>query len=344
MYGSYFKRFCRERNIKQSTRNGYESTIKHYVSFHGQSLDKLIDEAIGEEEKRIPLKNRKLKKRLVEYRNYLLNCGISHSTSKLYFSNIKTVYKHFEIEIPHLPIAKYHKDYESNYFDIPTKEHIAQALDVVSIDLKAIILFMSSSGTAKAETLSLTVEDFINATVEYHDGGSLESVLEILSQRGDVVPTFYLKRVKTEKYYYTFCSPEATSAIVKYLKTRKNLKLNDSLFDFSDSILIQKFREINDKFGWGYKGKYRFFRTHSLRKFHASNIGLGAEYIDALQGRRKSEVHEAYIKTNPQKLKEIYASAMKNVMIGGSDLGKVENQEFTIVINVFLSGKELNIL
>ena len=67
MFGNYFNRFCGERNIKQSTRKGYESTIKHYVSFHGQSLDKLIDEAIGEEEKMIPLKNRKLKNRLVEY-------------------------------------------------------------------------------------------------------------------------------------------------------------------------------------------------------------------------------------------------------------------------------------
>ena len=343
MFGNYFNRFCGERNIKQSTRKGYESTIKHYVSFHGQSLDKLIDEAIGEEEKMIPLKNRKLKNRLVEYRNHLLNSDISHSTSKIYFSNIKTFYRHFEIEIPYLPIAKYRKEYETNYFDIPTKEHIAKALDVVSIDLKAIILFMSSSGTAKAETLSLTVEDFINATLEFHDGGSLKSILEILSQKDDIVPTFYLKRVKTEKYYYTFCSPEATSAIVKYLKTRKGLKLNDFLFEFTDSLLMARFQEINDKFGWGYKGKYRFFRTHSLRKFHASNIGLGAEYVDALQGRRKNEVHEAYIKTNPQRLKEIYSSAMKNVMIGGGNLGKVENQEFTIVINVFLSGKELNI-
>ena len=29
---------------------------------------------------------------------------------------------------------------------------------------------------------------------------------------------------------------------------------------------------------WGFKGKYRFFRSHTLRKFHASNIGLSAEY------------------------------------------------------------------
>ena len=66
---------------------------------------------------------------------------------------------------------------------------------------------------------------------------------------------------------------------------------------------------------WGFKGKYRFFRSHTLRKFHASNIGLSSEYIDILQGRSKNKVHDTYIKTNPQKLKEIYISVMENVMI-----------------------------
>ncbi len=251
---------------------------------------------------------------------------------------------HFEFELPHLPQAKYDKIYETNYLDLPTREHIHEALLISPIDLKAIILFMSSSGTAKAETLSLTVEHFINATEEYHQGGTIESILETLNLRDDVVPTFYLKRIKTDKYYYTFCSPEASSYIVKYLKTRENLKLEDSLFDFTSSVLLARFQEINDKMNWGFKGKYRFFRSHTLRKFHASNIGLSAEYVDSLQGRSKNEVHETYIKTNPRKLKEIYKSAMPNVMINN----KMENikvkQEFTIVVNVFLSGKELNII
>lgn len=153
-----------------------------------------------------------------------------------------------------------------------------------------------------------------------------------------------MKRIKTDKYYYTFCSPEASLAIVKYLKTRENLKLEDKLFDFTSSLLLTRFQEINDKMEWGFKGKYRFFRSHTLRKFHASNIGLSAEYIDSLQGRSKNEVHETYIKTNPKKLKEIYKSAMKNVMIYENKGPEIKKQEFNIIINVFLSGKEYNII
>ena len=202
---------------------------------------------------------------------------------------------------------------------------------------------MSSSGTAKAETLSITVEQFLDACRDYHHGGNIREILASLKDRDDIIPTLYLRRIKTDKYYYTFCSPEASSEIIKYLLTRPGLKLKDPLFDIPESTLLTRFQEINDSMGWGFKGKYRFFRAHTLRKFHASNIGLSAEIIDELQGRSKNEVHDTYIKPNPVELKRVYKNAMKRVMIHTEDDKKI-NQEFTIVINVFLSGKEYNIL
>ena len=199
-----------------------------------QSLDYLIDEALCEEEEKVALKDRKLKHRLIKFRNYLFDSNMSPNTLRTYLQKIKTFYCHFEVTIPRL-----------NYLDLPTRQHIRQALDISSIDLKAVILFMSSSGTAKAETLSLTVEQFIVGCQDYHHGGSLEYVLDTLERKKNVVPTFYLKRIKTDKYYYTFCSPEATTYIVKYLKTRDDLKLSDKLFDFTASKLLLRFQEIN---------------------------------------------------------------------------------------------------
>lgn len=338
-----FNQFCKERNIRGSTRKGYQSSIKQYERFHSISIDELLSEALADEDNHIPLRERRIKKRLLDYRTYLLNSNFSTNTVKSYFVKIKTFYQHFEIELPKLPDVKYEKDYETNYLDLPNKEHIRLAVEVSSIDLKAIILFMSSSGTAKAETLSLTVNDFIVATSEYHHGGDINEVLTMLNKRKDVVPTFYLRRIKTDKYYYTFCSNEASQYIVRYLQTRQNLKYTDKLFDFTSSTLLARFQEINDHYNWGFKGKYRFFRSHALRKFHASNIGLSAEYIDALQGRSKNEVHATYIKTNPEKLKEIYLKVMRNILIFDEDKSFVK-QEFTIVVNVFLSGKEYNLL
>ena len=338
-----FEKFCKDRNIKPSTKKGYLSALKLYEKFNKKSIEDLFKEAQEEEIEKVSIKDRKIKKRLIDFRSYLLTSNLSSNTSKTYFSKIKTFYQHFDFELPHLQQAKYEKSYVTNYLDLPTKEHIRKAVEISSIDLKAIILFMASSGTAKAETLSLNVNQFINATKDYHSGGDIETILETLDKKANMIPTFYLKRIKTEKYYYTFCSAEATSHIVKYLKTRPNLKLDDQLFDFNSSQLHHKFKVINDKMNWGFKGSYRFFRSHALRKFHASNIALSTETIDALQGRSKNEIHEAYIKTNPEKLKKTYKSVMGNVTIF-DEKKEVKKQEFNIIINVFLSGKEYNII
>ena len=40
-----------------------------------------------------------------------------------------------------------------------------------------------------------------------------------------------------------------------YLKTRDGLKLEDSLFYFTEYQLFSKFQDINDKMKWGFKGK-----------------------------------------------------------------------------------------
>lgn len=81
-----FQKFCKERNIKDSTIKGYESALKKYISFHNESLDKLLKEAITDENKEIPLKERRIKKRLLDYRSYLLSSSRSPNTAKTYFT------------------------------------------------------------------------------------------------------------------------------------------------------------------------------------------------------------------------------------------------------------------
>ena len=58
----FFKRFCRERNIRESTASGYESALKHYLKFHKRSLDDLMAEAKQDEGDMVPLKDRRIKK------------------------------------------------------------------------------------------------------------------------------------------------------------------------------------------------------------------------------------------------------------------------------------------
>ena len=346
------KRFCSNRNIKYSTLKSYRSAIAKYEFFHDMDMGSLMDEAIVEEDEGISLKNRKIKSRLLDFRSFLLDSGLSISTVRTYFSRIKTFYRHFEIELPYLNDIKFDEEYLSSYFDLPTRGDIRKVCSISSNAFRALVLFISSSGCAKAETLSLTVGDFVKASDDYHDGGSIDDVLNCLIGRRDVVPAFYLKRIKTNKFYYAFCSPEASHHIVKYLISRKGLSLDDRLFDFTDSSLIYSFKKVNDKLNMGFVGRYRFFRSHALRKFHASNIGLSADIVDELQGRGKTRVREAYMKTNPRRLKEIYIGAMHNVMVFDDWIGEcekeddcviIENQVINVIINFTLDGMDYRV-
>ena len=57
-----FIKFCRERNIKDSTMKGYESALKKYTSFHDKTINYLLKEALKDEKKGFHLKKEKLKK------------------------------------------------------------------------------------------------------------------------------------------------------------------------------------------------------------------------------------------------------------------------------------------
>ena len=198
--------------------------------------------------------------------------------------------------------------------DLPDKELIKKALKIANPLMRAIILFMSSSGCARAETLSLTVQDYIDATKEYHNSNDISQAVKIMHDK-DIVPTFYLKRIKTNKYYYTFCSPEANQEIINYLLLREDLdndRLDEiQLFKCNTAYFERHFAKINNTLDLGKIGAHNKFKSHILRKFHATNLyndKMSLEEIDALQGRSKEATHSSYFTEDPNKLREKYIS------------------------------------
>ena len=173
---------------------------------------------------------------------------------------------------------------------------------------------MSSSGCARMETLNLTIGDFVKATEDYHRSNDIYEVLRRLKNNQTIVPLFYLRRQKTNKYYYTCCSPEATTEIINYLLSEQRYLQPDSpLFKINDQEFLKRFRSINNQLGLGKVGHNIRFRSHMLRKFHASQLresGLDMDTIDALQGRAKTEVRQSYFFDNPENIRESYIGHM----------------------------------
>ena len=316
---------CLTRNLSQNTLRNYKQSIKSYTESQGLTLKQLLQEAEEEEDNAVRLKNRTLKRRIITFQNYLLNHkGLSKATIKKQVQIIKTIYHHYEIEIPNIPKfnEKHMRDYEPVYYDdLPSRELIQHALKICKPNMRAVTLFIVSSGCSREETLSLTIQDFITATEEYHNSNDIHDVLEELKHQDNIVPIFKLKRRKTNQYYYTFCSPEAVDAIIHYLESRTDKLTNDKqLFKFEKSYFQKKFIEINNLLGGQKKGAYGIFRSHMLRKFHASNLargenGLTVEEIDSLQGRTKNKIHNSYFLDDPQELRKKYISNIDKVLI-----------------------------
>ncbi len=317
-------KFCTERHLKELTRKSYESAINKYSNFHQKTMHELIIEAEQEEQQNIKWKYSTLRDRLINFRNYLLEEELLHNTVKGYLSRVQTFYENFEIEIGKLPPVSQknmNKPDAISFNDLPDKELIKLVLKVVSPVMRAIILFMTSSGCAKRETLNLTVESFLKATSEYHNNSDdIYSAIDILKNRDDVVPSWRLKRQKTNKFYTTFSSPESTSEIINYLISEERpLKLDSPLFKITPTYFNNYFTKINnDYFNLGKAGTYNRFRSHMLRKFHASqlyNDGMSMDEIDELQGRGKDPTRTSYFLENPLRLREKYIEHLDAVTI-----------------------------
>ena len=312
------------KNLTLSSIKNYECAMRQYTTYNQMSMTELLKEAEKEEEEGVRWKHRQIRRRLIGFRAYLLQKYEYKATTKTYLARILTIYRYYEIELQALPsVSTRNKpNTQIRYEDLPTRDIIRRAVNNTDSQMRAIILFMSSSGTARTETTNLRVQDFINATREYHNSKTdIYEVLEELDPNRDIVPCWKIHRQKTGNDYYTFSTPESTRALIDYLCGCERSLTNDSrLFGIGHLYLTQKFIHLNDKLGLGKVGHNRRFRPHMLRKFHASQLSQGenalpVHLVDSLQGRGKNKVHQAYFLDNPEDMKRKYVLNMHRLFI-----------------------------
>ena len=308
------------RGHQTNTINNYQKAVKQYCQYHQLTLHELLTEAEQEEEQGIRWKHRRLRNRLIKYKQYLIE-NYSPKSINTYYSPIINIYRYYEIEIQQIPQIENRRLKTTppiSYKDLPDKEIIRHAIEIASPVMKPLLLFMASSGCAKRETLNLTIMDYMEATKEWHNTTNIHEMIDTLNQIDSVVPTFNILRVKTNKYYTTYCTPETVKAINTYLTTRTNLTSESPLFKIGETTFTLSFEEINDKLGLGKIGNFRRFRSHMLRKFHASalyNDGMSLDKINDLQGKAKNKTDSVYFMTNPEDLKHEYIQHMNALTI-----------------------------
>lgn len=330
-----FQDYCLIKNLTTNSRKAYATALRAYIISENSTLEHLVNEADQEEEQNIRPKKKTVNKRLTHFKLYLQEQRYSNRTINGYIKKVRTFYSYYDIVTMDIPK---NRERIKSYEEQVTKKHITKALQqCTSNQMKAIILFMASSGTSRNETSNITIQDFIEATREYHQHDSIEQVIFALEDRKDIVPTFAIRREKTDIPYHTFCTPEATSQILIYLKGRlmqKGISSDERLFGVMPRTLSAKFTRLNDDCGFGYVGSHRFFSSHSLRRFFATTMlseGVSELTVDFLEGRSVKSTHRAYYNLSPEQLKKRYVNAMNCVTILGEitydDIVSEEKQE-----------------
>lgn len=345
------KKITSERNSSENTCISYRQSIALYEKYNNKPLSELIEEAQLEEKDAVRWNNSTLKNRLMDFRSYLY-IKYKQNSARLHLTIILSTYRHMGVEVQPLPYFS-QKQVKTNppiyYDDLPDKQVLRRVIGVCSPFIKAVTLFMSSSGCSRIDTLNLKLTDYLLATREYHHQNNIYDAIQTMQGiEYQIIPIFYLKRQKTGKPYFTFCSDEAVRAINDYLLTR-DLTKSDKLFKCDPHYFNHKFRSLNDELGLGEVGDYGRFRPHMLRKYHASRLyeaGMDKYKVDQLQGRSKEKVQEAYFKDSPSSLKEEYIKCLPNLVVNDYEEVKTEleaSKEENQKLSTCLEDKEIEV-
>jgi len=326
---SKFQQLIVNRGHAESTIILYGLALQKYSEFTNKTLDELIREADLEEDKGIRLRDRKLKKYLLDFKIYLTDeKGYSKNYVDNMLSMVKSFYSEYEIQLPRTFRRKSRKDKKHEvYEDLPTMDDIRHALNYANNTYKAVILIGLSSGMSRAELCSLTFKHLYDSIPIKEYPKTLAELLEKLRELEDVILLWNIERIKTGKPYFTFTSPEAFDALIEYLDelNRKYPDYNpvpeDTLFrtynfPINPSSVTGMFIRINKRAGLRKVNNRILVRPHTLRKFFATTLEknkIPHLMSRAMLGHTLDTTTSAYFKADPVALKEEYIQIVNHL-------------------------------
>ena len=323
-------------NLSSNSNLAYKQTIGKYEEFHNLSMQELIDEALMEQsDSNVPIHQLSVIDRIEEFQKYLINQDYVANTIKHHMTLIRAVYHKNRVELPYIESLNLKQCRQRDYIeykDILTKDEIRCCLSHMRPPAVARAMVMAQGGLSNEECEHLTTRNFIDETYKYHQcDDDVDALKWLACPDHPIIWVTKLIRVKTGKPYYAIIGAEAINKVAEAKLYELGLPRNKSqipekLLSMSKQTFTHACTYTNKKCGLGQVAEQGKFRSHMLRKFHATNIrGSALTYeehsrisnaeIDEMQGRGKTNVQDTYIKSNPLEQKLIYAKVMNNVSL-----------------------------
>ena len=321
-------------NLSENSKIGYIQVIKHYEKFHGKSIEELVCEALDEQSERVPSHMLSIIDRIEDFQEHLIGKGLVYGTIQTYMTRIKSIYIKNRIDIPYIepvnPKRCKRREY-IEYKDILSPEEIKKAIQYMRPPAQARTLVIAQGGLSNEECEHLSLRSFIDELYKYHQCDDDREALQWLSNENhSVIWVTKLIRQKTKKPYYAVIGAEAVNKLAEAKLYSMGMmwdkKNPDKLISMNKKAYGSTCRKVNKKCGFGLIAEESKFRSHNLRRFHATRIKgsvltyeensrISNSEIDEMQGRGKTAVQDTYIKTNPLEQKLLYAKVMNNVSL-----------------------------
>ena len=232
-------------------RDGYLSPLMLFCNLADKLPTELIEEAEQDIREGKLLRERRYFDYFIRFEQKLK--GEGYASVKGYITSVKAFYQFYEIM--DLPKTKYRaanasEGVEENNNIRVTKEDIKDMLNVCRyLRDEAIILTIASSGLGGAEVRALTINDFLK-------GYNEETITKL----------DYRKRIKTNKHFITFISPETTEKVLEYLEKERKFKVWDVNAKGEKSLNIKELKK--------YKTQPLFAETKRVAIKKDEGIGL----------------------------------------------------------------------
>ena len=245
-----------------------------------------LDKETGEYDL-LELEDRSVTKYQFQYYDYLVDRELSNRTIRLKLNTYRALLGEYDIEKPKNINIVIQTDRIRDE-DIVTWREVESALSFCKgIRDKAIISFFATTGLRSSDVRRLKIEDLIKACYIYFEDGEEKTIDNLLNKNPEDIMPFWeimpVKTIKNSQLCVTFNTPESSTYLWQYLhervefnirKGRKPLEPNDPLFatstnnELKSTAIEQLFQRINTQLGgkMDKNGKYRRFRSHSLRK------------------------------------------------------------------------------
>ena len=325
--------------LSQNTRKNYIVAMKSYTEFVGMSPEELIAHSEQEIIDGVLMRKRAIKRNLLGFRTMLKDRGPAPKSVHNHVSAVLSFYRFNYIDMPNMGergnSAKPLKKNDTRLI----RDDIILMLKHAGVRDRAIVLLMASSGLSSADVINLRV-------------GTLRAGYD----EATGITTLDLRRQKTEYDFYTFTTPEASTAIHDYLTLRdKNAQTsihsdmdhvfikrdvpkaylesyNDSLRVLDAKGMLAIFRRLGDRCGkTPDKGTWGLIRAHNLRKWFFQSLmndGASENMANYFMGHVTDSVTAAYWKADPGILKRQYMAFIPTLSFEDTEVRVVESEEY----------------